>query len=612
MGRIGFSQYIKKAHYFLRRKGLKNACKRAVNELYEQFRNTGDYMKWRKLHMPAHSELARQRQEQGRKLCFYIITPCCGSRHLAQAASSIIHQTYAGWKWVIVCTKKDKNRMERQLYVKIPRERLLFVQADGQAGYSNQAALGIQAAMEDIQTGQIDMRKNWLFLFDSSALLEPDALYHCMTAIRKHAAARMCYTDEDQISEDGKLYKEPVFKPDFNLDMLLARNYLGNLVLLRADLVKQISAWNPAFGADAAYDYYLRAAEACLDLETPAFESILHVPRVACHVREGNRKECSDSGSCSVLNAYYKRRNIPARAVPSQTPGIYRTVYQWHETPMVSVVIPSKDHIDDLDICLQSVLKNCNYPNYEILIIENNSTLTDTFDYYKKIQAEDSRVRVIYWKDVYNFAKIINFGAKHSSGEYLLLLNNDTEVISPDFMEEMLGYCMRRDVGVCGARLLYFDDTVQHAGIMIGLDGICGECFQRFPKESGGYADRIFCPQDLSAVTGACLMTKKSVFMEAGGMDEELQIAYNDVDYCLKVRRSGKLVVYNPFAELHHYEYKSRGDEDTAEKLARYKHEVDIFTTRWSDMIRQGDPYYNPNLTRRYPDFSLRRVELWK
>ncbi len=276
---------------------------------------------------------------------------------------------------------------------------------------------------------------------------------------------------------------------------------------------------------------------------------------------------------------------------------------------MVSVNIPNKDHIDDLDTCVQSVLKKSTYPNYEIVIIENNSAEESTFAYYKKLQEQDQRVRVVYWKEEFNYSKITNFGVAQSKGSYILLLNNDTEVITPDFMEEMLGYCMREDVGICGARLFYFDDTIQHAGVIVGLGGICGEGFQGFPKENGGYQNRIFCPQDYSAVTAACLMTKKSVFEEVGGMDGNLQIAYNDIDYCLKVRDTGRLVVYNPFAMLHHYEYKSRGVENTA---ARYNKEVDLFTARWADLISAGDPYYNPNLTRRYQDFSLRRIELLK
>lgn len=610
--------YLKKAHYFLRRNGFKNACKRAVNEIYELIGDTGNYTKWRKKNAPAQAQLARQRQDTSLEFVFYIVTPEPDSNHFAQAALSIKNQTYAKWKWIVVCMDKEKSRLKEKLDPFIPKGQLILVQVDKSAGCQNQVFYGFQAAMMDIQSVHQDAayKKSWIMLLGASDMLEADALYGCAAAIQKNAAAKMCYTDEDVVSEDGSIYKEPVFKPDFNLDMLRAWNYLEHMVLFRADVVEKISAWNPAFGADAAYDYYLRAAEVCMETGVSVFESIVHVPHVSYHAREGNRKAHSDSAfgvhAEEILNAHLKRQNIPAQAVQSQVPGILRTVYQWNETPMVSINIPNKDHIDDLDTCVQSVLKNCKYPNYEIVIIENNSVLADTFDYYKIIQAQDGRVRVIYWKDTYNFAKITNYGAEHSSGEYLLLLNNDTEVISPDFMEEMLGYCMRKDVGVCGARLLYFDDTVQHAGVIVGLGGICGEGFQKFPKESGGYQNRILCPQDMSAVTGACLMTKKSVFMEVGGMDGELQIAYNDIDYCLKVRQTGRLVVYNPFALLHHYEYKSRGAEDTAKKLARYNHEVDIFTTRWADMISKGDPYYNPNLTRRYQDFSLRRIELWK
>lgn len=608
--------YLKKAHYFLRRNGLKNACKRAVNEIYELIGDTGNYTKWRKKNAPTQAQLARQRQDTSPESVFYIVTPDQDSRHFAQAALSIKNQTYAKWKWVVVCMDKEKSRLKDQLDSSIPKDQLILVQVDESAGYQDQVIYGFQAAMTDIQSIHQDAayKKSWIMLLDASDTLEPDALYGCAAEIQKNKAARMCYTDEDVVSEDGTIYKEPAFKPDFNLDMLRAWNYLEHMVLFRADVVKKISAWNPAFGADAAYDYYLRAAEVCMDTGLSEFESIVHVPHVSYHAREGNKNADPGFGihAEKILNAHLERQNIPAHAVQSQVPGILRTVYEWNETPMVSINIPNKDHIDDLDTCVQSVLKNCKYPNYEIVIIENNSVLANTFDYYKKIQAQDDRVRVIYWKDTYNFAKITNYGAEHSSGEYLLLLNNDTEVISPEFMEEMLGYCMRKDVGVCGARLLYFDDTVQHAGVIVGLGGICGEGFQKFPKESGGYQNRILCPQDISAVTGACLMTKKSVFMEVGGMDGELQIAYNDIDYCLKVRQTGRLVVYNPFALLHHYEYKSRGAEDTAKKLARYNHEVDIFTTRWADMISKGDPYYNPNLTRRYQDFSLRRIELWK
>ena len=601
------SLYMKKAHYYMKRNGVKKACKRAVNELYELVGDTGNYMKWRRKNMPSEKELERQRKEQSRFRPFlYVITPYEDVHYITSAAISLKNQTYSNWKWVIVCTAEEKEKLMERIRTHIPPEKLWLIPADGEEGYQHRIAAGMRKTLEQLRKQEKDKQKkddpSWLLLLNPSDTLEPDAMYACVKLMETNAQMDLCYTDEDQISEDGKNYSEPVFKSDFNIDLLRATNYIGHLLLIREDAAVKTGPWNPSCLSEASYDYVLRAAD------TAAY--IGHLPRVLYHVRE-NGKQGRRAGE-NVLNEHYKRVGLPAYAQPSPTPGIYHTVYQWMETPLVSVNIPNKDHIDDLDTCVQSLLSECTYPNYEIVIIENNSVEESTFAYYEKLKAQDSRIRVVVWDDVFNYSKITNFGVAHSRGEYILLLNNDTEVITPDFMVEMLGYCMREDVGICGARLFYFDDTIQHAGVIVGLGGICGEGFQGFPKENGGYQNRIFCPQNYSAVTAACLMTKKSVFEEVGGMDAEFQIAYNDIDYCLKVRRTGKLVVYNPFAMLHHYEYKSRGTENTAEKLARYHREVDLFTTRWADLISAGDPYYNPNLTRRYQDFSLRRIELLK
>ncbi len=596
--------YMKKANYYMKRNGMKKTCKRAVNELYELVGDTGNYMKWRRKNIPSEKELERQRQEQSTlKPLIYIITPYEDVHHITWTAISLKNQTYPNWKWMIVCTDAEKKKLMERVHSYVPKDRMCLICAEGKEGRQARIAQGILKTLAYIQKekqGQYDA--SWVTLLASSDTLEPDAFYSCVKLMEQKPDMDLCYTDEDQISDDGKVYCEPVFKSDFNIDLLRAVNYIGRMLLIRANVAANIGPWDAAYLSGAYYDYVLRAVETA--------KCVGHVPRVLYHTREMGRQDCS--GGEKVLNAHYKRMGIPAFAEPTQTPGIYHTVYQWEETPLVSINIPNKDHIEDLNTCVQSILANCTYSNYEIVIIENNSEEDRTFAYYEKLKAQDERIRVVVWKDIFNYSKITNFGVAHSKGEYILLLNNDTEVITPNFIEEMLGYCMREDVGICGARLFYFDDTIQHAGVIVGLGGICGEGFQGFPKENGGYQNRIFCPQDYSAVTAACLMTKKSVFEEAGGMDAQFQIAYNDIDYCLKVRKTGKLVVYNPFAMLHHYEYKSRGTENTAEKLARYHREVDLFTTRWADLIRSGDPYYNPNLTRRYQDFSLRRIELLK
>lgn len=607
--------YLKKAHYFMKRNGMKKTCKRAVNEAYELIGDTGNYIKWRKKNMPSARELAKQRQQMRENVfspVIYVVTPYRASAHLRETAVSLRDQTYENWKWMILCSAAEREQLKEQLKIElkglVPAGRVMLAAAETPASAYERVVRHLQSMNRPPQENQKLQNNTWITMLEPGDTLDADAFYGCMKLAQKDPAMELCYTDEDKIAKDGKTYSEPNFKSDFNIDMLRAVNYFGHMVLLRGSLICRTAPMNPeTYGECADYDYYLRTAEEAA--------GIGHLRRAVYHVRSQNapssaKAEKTEKTAIMALNAHYKRLGIPAEAAGSDIPGIYRTKYHWKEMPKVSVLIPNMDHLDDLDTCVQSVLKLCTYPNYEIVIIENNSTQKRTFAYYEKIQKQDSRVRVITWKDSFNFSKIMNFGVENADGDYVLLLNNDTEVITPDFMEEMLGYCMRTDVGVCGARLFYFDDTIQHAGVIIGLGGICGEGFQRFPKENSGYQNRICCPQDYSAVTAACLMAEKSVYKAVGGMDEEFQVAYNDIDFCLKVRASGKLVVYNPFAMLYHYEYKSRGTENTAAKLARYNREVELFTTRWADIISAGDPYYNPNLTKRYQDFSLRRIEL--
>ena len=286
--------------------------------------------------------------------------------------------------------------------------------------------------------------------------------------------------------------------------------------------------------------------------------------------------------------------------------GIYHTVFQLQGEPLVSVIIPNKDHSQDLELCVRSLMERSSYQNLEFVIVENNSTEPETFSCYRKMQEEYENVRVVTWDKGFNYSAINNYGASFAKGEYLLLLNNDTELIEPDSIREMLGFCQREDVGIVGARLLYEDDTIQHAGVVIGFGGIAGHTFIGLHKAENSYFHRAMCAQDYSAVTAACLMTKKSVFERVGGLSEELAVAFNDIDFCMKVRALGKLVVYAPYACLYHYESKSRGLENTPEKVARFNREVAIFIKKWPDIIKNGDPYYNPNLTLRKSNFALR------
>ena len=249
------------------------------------------------------------------------------------------------------------------------------------------------------------------------------------------------------------------------------------------------------------------------------------------------------------------------------------------------------------------------YKNLEFVVIENNSTDPETFAYYEAIQQEFPQVRVVTWTREFNYSAINNFGVQAAKGQYLLFLNNDTELIAENFVEEMLGFCQREDVGAVGARLLYQDDTIQHAGVVIGFGGVAGHTFIGLHKAENSYFHRAMCAQDYSAVTAACMMSKKSVFDAVGGFSEDLAVAFNDIDYCMKIRSLGKLVVYAPYALLYHYESKSRGLEDTPEKVARFNREVAKFAKKWPEILKNGDPYYNPNLTLRKSNFALRDLK---
>ena len=279
-----------------------------------------------------------------------------------------------------------------------------------------------------------------------------------------------------------------------------------------------------------------------------------------------------------AIEEHYRRLGIPARVENASFYGMYRTVYEWKEEPLVSIIIPNKDHAEDLKLCLDSIFTKSDYRNFEVVIVENNSTEPETFAYYKELEKRDN-VTVLYYKGEFNYSRINNFGAAQAKGEYILLLNNDTEMIEPESIKEMLDVCMRPDVGIVGAKLLYEDNTIQHAGVIIGFGGIAGHAFIGQDKEDNGYFSRILCVQDLSAVTAACLMVRKSVYDEVEGLDEEYRVAFNDIDFCLKVRKAGYLVVYNPYAQFYHYESKSRGLEDSADKVARFQQEICLLYT---------------------------------
>ncbi len=565
--------------------------------------NDYDYGEWYSLTRPSEEELKRQREERFSYMPkFSIVIPAYKTpeRYLREMLDSIVAQTYENWE---VCVADGSPRGQSS-------ERLLarYAQQDRRFKYvilgENKGISGNTNAAMDMATG------DFIVLADHDDTLTPDALYECARVLVEHPSCDCMYSDEDKMDMDGGALFDPHFKPDFNPDLLCSVNYICHLFVVSHNLASRVGGFRQEYDGAQDYDFIFRCTEAAGE--------ICHIPRVLYHWRCHKDSTASnpesklyafESGSRAIL-AHYERVGIEVEKVEKGIDyGIYHSVFKIAGNPLVSVIIPNKDHSADLDTCLRAIEERASYKNVEFIIVENNSTQKETFEYYERIQKEFSNVRVVRWEREFNYSAINNFGETFASGEYLLFLNNDTELIAGNFIEEMLGYCQRDDVGAVGARLLYQDDTIQHAGVVVGFGGIAGHTFIGLHQAENSYFHRAMSAQDYSAVTAACMMTKKSLFEQVGGFSEELAVAFNDIDYCMKVRAAGKLVVYNPYALLYHYESKSRGLEDTPEKVARFNREIKIFSEKWPDILKDGDPYYNPNLTLRKSNFALRDLK---
>ena len=412
-----------------------------------------------------------------------------------------------------------------------------------------------------------------LVFMEPDAVLHPGALFACAEAICGQGAD-LLYTDEDWFEKEPKDLLSPYHKPDYGPDSLRGCNYAGPFLACGASLMARAGVEGYArLGAEERWDAALKLAGAA--------KRVVHIPRVL-----------------------YYRKAAPGKGIPE--PAVRRVKDPVAGEPLVSILIPNKDHREDLKRCVDSILEKTSYPRFEIIIIENNSTEAETFRYYEEL-AGDGRIRVIRREGPFNYSAVNNFGFREAKGDQILLLNNDTEVRSPDWLQEMLMYTQREDVGAAGAKLLYPDGTVQHAGIGVGILTAAGHYHRGFPGDSAGYFGRLRYAQDVSAVTGACMMIPRRVYEKMRGLDESFPVMFNDIDLCLRIRQAGYLIVWTPWAELTHYESRSRGpDLDTRAKKRFFFRETDRFVRRWRRVIAEGDPYYNPNLTREKEDFSLR------
>ena len=557
----------------------------------------GGYEAWLARHKVDKRTLRRQKHAAfAQKPLISIVIPlyCTPLPYLKELLESVRRQSYENWQLCLADGSPDDKAKEfiEKHYGR--EKRIVYRKLEENGGISVNTNEAVALA-----TGE------YLMLCDHDDTLEPDALYEIVKAIND-TGADVLYTDEDKVSMDGQHYFDPNFKPDFNLFRLRENNYICHIFVVKKSLTDETGLLRSEFDGAQDFDFILRCCEKA--------QKITHIPKVLYHWRCHMDSTAADPSSKAyayeagrkAVREHYQRLGIDAKVEMTERPGWYRSHVKVQGNPLISVIIPNKDHTDDLELCLFSMTRKSTYRNYEILIVENNSEKEETFEYYKKLPDRYPKARVLTWEKEFNYSAINNFAAKEAKGEYLLFLNNDVEILTPDWMEEMLQNCQQEDVAAVGAKLYYPDDTIQHAGVVLGLGGIAGHIMCRASREDPGYFGRMISVQEISAVTAACMMVKKSDFDAVGGLDETFQVAFNDIDLCMKFRAAGKKIIFTPYAELYHYESKSRGLEATPEKQFRFDKEVKRFQEKWAQQLEMGDPYYSPNLSVTEGDCSLR------
>jgi GT2 family glycosyltransferase len=513
---------------------------------------------------------------------------------LKAAVQSIENQWYERWE---LCLCDDHSSNPKTLeYLEAIRHPKIKVKRLPEN-------LGISAA----SNGALTLAEgDFVALMDHDDELTVDALFEVVKAVNEQDADFL-YSDEDKLKMDGT-FGEPHFKPDFSPDMVLSQNYLSHLGVIRKSLVDRLGGFTIGMEGAQDYDLYLRVLEQT--------DKVTHISKVLYHWRKvpgstaavfDNKSYAQDAGARS-LDAAVQRRKLSAEVHNGNRAGTYQLTYAIESEPLVSIIIPFKDEPKLLGKCIRSILKKSSYNHFEIIGISNNSEQKDTFALMKRLKAKDSRVSFHEYNVPFNFSEINNHAvSRYARGDHILLLNNDIEIISPEWLESLLQFSQRPDVGVVGGRLYYPDGRLQHAGIILGIGGVAGHSHKYFGRDHHGYFYRPHIVQNLSAVTAACCMVKSSIYKEVGGLDaEHLSIAFNDVDFCLRVREAGYLNVYTPFVEAWHHESVSRGYESTPEKQSRFEREVRYMLERHAEILEAGDPYYNRHLTLDHEDFSLR------
>lgn len=599
------SKYVRHINKKNVQKGLaylkKNGVKKLMYRLrYGTYVGESDYESWLFAQRVNEKTLNIQRNTHfsySPKISILVATFNTKEEYLKEMIDTVVNQSYSNWE-LCIADGSTNDFVEKYVHEHYSSygDKIKFKKLDQNYGISGNTNKAFEMATGD-----------YITVYDHDDTLELDCFYEIVKALQEYRYDAL-YTDEDKFDDSTKMYNDPNLKPDFSEDLLRSHNYITHLFIVNKKIVDEVGYYNSEFDGSQDYDYIFRCVEKA--------NAVYHIPRVLYHWRmhpestaqnPESKLYCYDAGK-RAIEAHYKRVGVEANVelMPKPLYGFYHTTYSTKDNPLVSILIPNYNHKAILKTCIDSLYNVNTYKNFEIVIVENNSTEKEIFDYYEELKKSHDNIQVVTYKGEFNYSRINNFGMKYTKGDYVLLLNNDTEVISPTALSEMVGCILRPEVGAVGAKLLYEDDTVQHAGVVVGFSGYAGHVNHGINKDDYGYMLRARVNCNYSAVTAACMMVKKSVFNQVGGFDEQFVVACNDVDLCLKICQEKYLVVYNAFALWHHYESKSRGYDDASqEKMWRFNKEVEKFQTKWKDVLVHGDPYYNKNWNIKLGAFRL-------
>ena len=633
---------IEKVKFYIKRYGFFSTFKKVFKRIFKikENRKTNQeaYQIWMEKNTPNEDELEKQKTTKftyAPKISVVVPMYNTDEKFFQDLIESLNNQTYANWELCLADGSPKKNENLEKYYEKNKKIKYNFLGKN--EGISENTNEAIKMATGD-----------YVGFLDHDDILSEEALFQVVKVINQDLKTDFIYTDEDKIDENYERF-EPYFKPDYSPETLECNNYITHFVVVKKEIIEKIGKLNSEFNGAQDFDFVLRA--------TKVANKITHISKVLYHWRVhknstayiADTKNYAFEAGKKVIEADLKREGKSATVEFGQeVPGIYKIKYEVIGNPKVSILIPNKDNIKLLKKCITSILKFTTYENYEINIIENNSEKKETFKYYEEL-VKNSKIKILNFnkhtvfdingekslenktlnkgleknnieKNIenietkenelqkvseFNYSALINFGVKNVDGEFVLQLNNDTKLITKDWLELFIGYAQNSEIGAVGARLYYEDKTIQHAGIIVGVSEIAGNALVNLPYGKHAYFGREAATRNVLAVTGACLFARRSLYYEVGFMDEkEFKVAFNDVDFCLKLYENGYRNVYNPYIELIHYESKSRGYEISEEKEERFEKEANNFKRKWSKYIKY-DPYYNKNLSRKTVNYDI-------